>query len=56
MKAKCDNMEKGTSYIQGLNEYIRQGEPLQRERSEAWKAAIGLQQVDRLQESRGRFF
>lgn len=51
MKAKCDNMEKGTSYIQGFNEYIRQGEPKQRERSEAWKVAIGLQQVDRLQTS-----
>ncbi len=35
--------------IQGLDEYIRQGEPQQRERSEAWKVAIGLQQVDRLQ-------
>ena len=34
--------------IQGLDEYIRQGEPLQRERGEAWKVAIGLQQVDRL--------
>ena len=38
--------------IQGLDEYIRQGEPLQRERSEAWKVAIGLQQVDRLQTSK----
>ena len=37
--------------IQGLDEYIRQGEPQQRERSEAWKLAIGLQQVDRLQTS-----
>ena len=37
--------------IQGLDEYIRQGEPYQRERSEAWKVAIGLQQVDRLQTS-----
>lgn len=37
--------------IQGLDEYIRQGEPHQRERSEAWKVAIGLQQVDRLQPS-----
>ena len=37
--------------IQGLDEYIRQGEPHQRERSEAWKVAIGLQQVDRLQTS-----
>lgn len=34
-----------------LDEYIRQGEPQQRERSEAWKVAIGLQQVDRLQTS-----
>lgn len=37
--------------IEGLDEYIRQGEPKQRERSEAWKVAIGLQQVDRLQTS-----
>lgn len=37
--------------IHGLDEYIRQGEPRQRERSEAWKVAIGLQQVDRLQTS-----
>lgn len=37
--------------IQGLNEYIRQGEPQKCERSEAWKVAIGLQQVDRLQTS-----
>ena len=34
--------------IQGLEEYIRQGEPQQRERGEAWKVAIGLQQVDGL--------
>ena len=34
--------------IQGLEEYIRQGEPLQRERGETWKVAIGLQQVDGL--------
>ena len=37
--------------IQDLDEYIRQGDPQQRERSEAWKVAIGLQQVDRLQTS-----
>ncbi len=37
--------------IQGLDEYIRQGEPQQRERGEAWKVAIGLQQVDGLQTS-----
>lgn len=30
---------------------IRQGEPQKRECSEAWKVAIGLQQVDRLQTS-----
>lgn len=37
--------------IQYLEEYIRQGEPLQRERGEAWKVAIGLQQVDGLKTS-----
>ena len=37
--------------IQGLDEYLRQGEPQKRERIEAWKVAIGLQQVDRLQTS-----
>ena len=37
--------------IQGLEEYIRQGEPQQRERGEAWKVAIGLQQVDGLKTS-----
>ena len=37
--------------IQGLEEYIRQGEPQQRERGEAWKVAIGLQQVDGLMTS-----
>ena len=37
--------------IQGLEEYIRQGEPQQRERGKAWKVAIGLQQVDGLKTS-----
>ena len=37
--------------ILGLDEYIRHGEPQKRERSEAWKVAIGLQQVERLQTS-----
>ena len=37
--------------INGLDEYIHEGEPQKRERSEAWKVAIGLQQVDRLQTS-----
>ena len=46
---KENNMSDEQKYtIQGLDEYIRQGEPQQRERSEAWKVAIGLQQVDRL--------
>ena len=36
---------------QGLEDYIRQGEPQQRERGEVWKVAIGLQQVDGLQTS-----
>lgn len=31
-----------------LNEYIRQGEPEQAEKSQAWQIAIGLQQVDGL--------
>lgn len=34
-----------------LDEYIRQGEPEQKEKSEAWKVAIGLQAVDGLQTS-----
>ena len=34
-----------------LEEYIRQGEPGQAEKSEAWQIAIGLQQVDGLQTS-----
>lgn len=31
-----------------LEEYIRQGEPKQKEKSEAWQTAIGLQAVDGL--------
>lgn len=34
-----------------LDEYIRQGEPEQVEKSEAWQIAIGLQQVDGLKTS-----
>ena len=34
-----------------LEEYIRQGEPLQRERGQIWQTAIGLQQVDGLNTS-----
>lgn len=42
------DMDEKERYI-NFDEYIRQGEPQQRKRSEAWKVAIGLQQVDRLQ-------
>lgn len=34
-----------------LEEYIKQGEPSQIEKSEAWQTAIGLQAVDGLQTS-----
>ena len=34
-----------------FDQYIRQGEPAQRERAEAWKVSIGLQAVDGLQVS-----
>jgi hypothetical protein len=34
-----------------FDEYIRQGEPAQRERAEAWSVAIGLQAIDGLQVS-----
>ena len=42
------NMKDG--YLD-FDEYIRQGEPAQRERAEAWSVAIGLQAVDGLQVS-----
>lgn len=38
-------------YIQGLDEYIRQGEPQEQERGRAWQTAIGLQEVDGLNTS-----
>ena len=34
-----------------FDEYIRQGEPQQKERAEAWSVAIGLQAVDGLKTS-----
>lgn len=37
-----------TKQIVDLEEYIRIGEPSQRERAEAWQLAIGLQAVDQL--------
>ena len=36
-----------------LEEYIKQGEPGQIEKSEAWQTAIGLQAVDGLKTSAG---
>ena len=44
-------MEENHQYIQGLDEYIRQGEPQEQERSRAWQTAIGLQEVDGLKTS-----
>ena len=38
------------TYI-NFDEYIRQGEPAQRERADAWRVAIGLQAVDGLETS-----
>lgn len=38
-------------YIHGLDEYIRQGEPQEKERGRAWQTAIGLQEVDGLKTS-----
>ena len=46
-----DIIQENKYKVQDLDEYIRQGEPQKRERSKAWKVAIGLQKVDRLQTS-----
>ena len=43
-------MKEKELYI-NFDEYIRQGEPAQRERAEAWRVAIGLQAVDGLKTS-----
>ena len=40
-----------TNEFASFDEYLRQGEPLQKERAENWKTAIGLQAVDGLQPS-----
>lgn len=44
-------MDKAEKWQLELDEYIRQGEPGQAEKSGAWQTAIGLQQVDGLQTS-----
>ena len=42
----------GQKYIiQGLDEYIRQGEPDKKEKAYIWQTAIGLQAVDGLSTS-----
>lgn len=43
--------EKNNDDFSSFDEYLRQGEPLQKERAENWKTAIGLQAVDGLQPS-----
>ena len=44
-------MAEDRQYIQGLDEYIRHGEPQEQERARAWQTAIGLQEVDGLKTS-----
>lgn len=44
-------MNKNHQDFSSFDEYLRQGEPSQKERAENWKTAIGLQAVDGLQPS-----
>ena len=44
-------MSENKELYLSFDEYIRQGEPAQRERAEAWRVAIGLQAVDGLKTS-----
>lgn len=44
-------MQENKAWQTELDEYIRQGEPDRAEKSEAWKTAIGLQDVDGLKTS-----
>ena len=48
---RSTNMPEDKRWQFELEEYIRQGEPEQAEKSEAWQIAIGLQQVDGLKTS-----
>ena len=50
IREKRDMSENKELYLD-FDEYIRQGEPAQRERAEAWRVAIGLQAVDGLKTS-----
>ena len=47
----CADMSEDKRWQFELDEYIRQGEPEQIEKSEAWQTAIGLQAVDGLKTS-----
>ena len=44
-------MSENKELYLNFDEYIRQGEPAQRERADAWRVAIGLQAVDGLKTS-----
>ena len=44
-------MREIPAYTPDFEEYIRQGEPDQKERAQIWRTAIGLQQVDGLETS-----
>ena len=44
-------MSKNKELYLNFDEYIRQGEPAQKERADAWRVAIGLQAVDGLKTS-----
>ena len=44
-------MSKNKELYLNFDEYIRQGEPAQKERADAWRVAIGLQAVDILRSS-----
>lgn len=48
---KEEDMSENKELYLNFDEYIRQGEPAQRERAEAWRVAIGLQAVDGLKTS-----
>ena len=48
---KEEDMNENKELYLNFDEYIRQGEPAQRERAEAWRVAIGLQAVDGLKTS-----
>ena len=50
-EARCSYVSRKELAIWTWKEYIKQGEPGQIEKSEAWQTAIGLQAVDGLKTS-----